>query len=453
MGVLPFPSNSQQYTPGITRIALAGFKSLAAKTDVEIRPLTVLAGANSSGKSSLMQPLLLMKQTLESDVNPSGPFRLSGPYANYTESKQFLSTIELSSDPYQHLVIDFEIGGQTTAGFTFAIDPNGSFAIKETRGSRIGKGMPKPWTIRHDSSPAEISALDFPWDLVHSSTGMAEYHTERYRFYLCIKASAPSDASYSPPQSYDLLETMVLNYEIRKLIHVPGLRGDQLRKWLVTRIDANEFEGPFESYVPSLIDSWQQFPSGDNRLISELNESLQLLGLASSVSAARLNESQIEVRVPRTTKSGEGDYVNVADVGLAVSTTLPVIVALIQAEPGQLVYIEQPELHLHPRAQCKVAQLLVDAANRGVRLVVETHSSLLLQGILTQIAQDKISNNKVILHWFERDPQTGLSTVHSAEPDSAGRVGDWPEDFGTVELHSTNEYLTAVENKLYAKTS
>jgi hypothetical protein len=56
----------------------------------------------------------------------------------------------------------------------------------------------------------------------------------------------------------------------------------------------------------------------------------------------------------------------------------------------------------------------------------------------------------VVLHWFERNKQTGLSTVHSARPDPAGRVGDWPEDFGDVELGSDNEYLGAVEGKLLA---
>jgi hypothetical protein len=56
----------------------------------------------------------------------------------------------------------------------------------------------------------------------------------------------------------------------------------------------------------------------------------------------------------------------------------------------------------------------------------------------------------VILHWFERDKETGLSTVHSKEPDSAGRVGDWPEDFGDVELGSENDYLNAVEDKMLA---
>ena len=80
-------TNGQQYRPGITRIAVTGFKSLAEKTEVEIRPLTVLAGANSSGKSSLMQPLLLMKQTLEAQFDP-GSLLIDGANVKFTSASQ-----------------------------------------------------------------------------------------------------------------------------------------------------------------------------------------------------------------------------------------------------------------------------------------------------------------------------------------------------------------------------
>ena len=162
-----------------------------------------------------------------------------------------------------------------------------------------------------------------------------------------------------------------------------------------------------------------------------------------------MNESEVEMRVPRTFNSSESDYVNVADVGLAVSTVLPVLVALIQAEPGQLVYIEQPELHLHPRAQWKLAQLLANAANRGIRLVIETHSSLLLQGILTCVANGTITPDNVALHWFERNDE-GITKVKKADLDEHGRFGDWPADFDNVEMKASSDYLDAMESKLMA---
>src|SRR5207237_300497 len=115
--------------------------------------------------------------------------------------------------------------------------------------------------------------------------------------------------------------------------------------------------------------------------------------------------------------------VSMADVGFGVSQILPVLVALLVASPGQLVYLEQPEIHLHPRAQVALAQILVDASLRGVRVVAETHSNLLLLGIQTLVAQGKIPNELVKLHWFTRN-ERGETTISSADLDQAGTFGE-----------------------------
>src|ERR1700735_5564262 len=75
---------------GITRIAVEGFKSIVNRQEIEIAPLTILAGANSSGKSSIMQPLLMLKQTLEATYDP-GPLKIDGPNVKFTSSREFLS--------------------------------------------------------------------------------------------------------------------------------------------------------------------------------------------------------------------------------------------------------------------------------------------------------------------------------------------------------------------------
>jgi predicted ATPase len=140
--------------------------------------------------------------------------------------------------------------------------------------------------------------------------------------------------------------------------------------------------------------------------------------------------------------------VSIADVGLGVSQTLPVVVALRAANPGQLVYIEQPEIHLHPRAQVAMARLLVNAANRGVRVVAETHSSLLLLAVQTLIAQGVIDPDHVGLNWFLRSEKDGTTQIKTAEVDEAGRFGDWPEDFYDVTLKAEGRYLSAAEARL-----
>ena len=141
---------------------------------------------------------------------------------------------------------------------------------------------------------------------------------------------------------------------------------------------------------------------------------------------------------------------NIADVGVGVSQTLPVLVALRAAQPGQLVYIEQPETHLHPRAQFLLAQVLAAAADRGVRVVVETHSSILLLGVQTLVAEGKLPPDKVKLHWFQRG-KDGRTTVRSGELDDAGAFGDWPEDFDDLMLEVQKRYLDAADKRLFAR--
>src|SRR6266849_2342840 len=79
-----------KHVPSFTGITVSGFKSIREQIGIELRPLTILAGANSSGKSSIMQPLLLLKQTLEAPYD-AGPILLNGPIVKYTSADQLLS--------------------------------------------------------------------------------------------------------------------------------------------------------------------------------------------------------------------------------------------------------------------------------------------------------------------------------------------------------------------------
>jgi hypothetical protein len=451
------PSNGQPFGAGITRIAVSGFKSLAAKADLEIRPLTVLAGANSSGKSSFMQPLLLMKQTLESDFSAAGPFLLSGPYLQFTETKQFLSRARDINGSPTSFIVEFSFNGGSTVGMTFSRESEAGISVAENWGSN--PVQKSEWKLNKRLTAKELTDMllklgSIP--LLMAQVGFTEVSVQDTGFCQSILYSVPDSsankgATVLRRELYSMQENLELISQIARLIYVPGVRGNQSRRKLLAEVtEHGYFPGSFEGYAPSVIFSWA-LPPGEKPKSRMLFDALNLLGLASWVQPFRLSESELELRVARTNDSAGEDFVNIADVGLAVPTVLPVLVAIIEAYPGQLVYIEQPELHLHPRAQWRLAQLLAQAANRGVRLVIETHSSLILRGILTQVAQERISSDKVILHWFERDKDAGLSTVHSKVPDSAGRVGDWPEDFGDVELSSNADYLDAVENKLPAE--
>jgi predicted ATPase len=208
-----------------------------------------------------------------------------------------------------------------------------------------------------------------------------------------------------------------------------------------------KFPGTFEKYVGSAVAQWQASKDLNLRLVCE---DLQRLGLTWKVVAIPVDDTQVELtvgRLMRAQRGGATDLVNIVDVGFGVSQALPVLVALHVADRGQLVFVEQPEIHLHPRAQVALAGILADAARRGVRAVVETHSSLLLLAVQTLVAKDDLDPSLVKVHWFTRS-EDGMTQVHSRDLDDAGAFGDWPEDFGKTELEAEREYLDAAGSHL-----
>ena len=424
---------SEKNISGITKIAVKGFKSIAEEREIDIRPLTILAGANSSGKSSIMQPLLMLKQTLEAPYDP-GPLLIDGPNVQFTEAAQFLSKLTggKRADRFQIQIKtrapDFAYSVETTLkkgqiGFEIV-----EMTVEAKQGTEL---LPfKGFTLYPEMSAEEIRALGDQGPTRSDFKGV-----KRSRCFLCFE-SQESDRLFNV--TYNFVESYIFDS-----IHLPGLRGNPERIYKFTNTGPR-YPGTFQYYAMSLIHKWQE--EADERL-KTLTDTLYTLGLTGEVSTQKVGDSGIEIQVGRLRhgKTGEMDMVNIADVGIGVSQVLPVVVALIAAEPGRLVYLEQPELHLHPRAQVALARVLADAAKRGVRVVAETHSSLLLLGIQTLVAEGKLSPELVKLHWFTRR-EDGVTEVNSADLDEAGTYGEWPEDFADVSLNAQSRFLDAVDN-------
>ena len=433
---------SKEAVEGITKIAVSGFKSLAEECEIDIRPLTILAGANSSGKSSIMQPLLMLKQTLEAPYDP-GPLLLEGPNVQFTSAEQFLSKLvdKKGTDRFQirieTLKRDFFISVRTV----FKKGPKGIEIVEMTKIEIKHELLsPKNVTLYPEMSSKEIKSLA---DQGLIPKGLIPQRFEavgRSRCFLCLESQ---DGRMSFEVTHDL------EFHIFNTIHLPGLRGNPERTYKLTSTGPR-YPGRFEYYAASIIHNWQN--TEDGRLNTLIN-ALRRLGLTGQISTQKIGDTRIELQVGRLPLRGTGetDMVSIADVGLGVSQVLPVLVALIVAEPGQLVYLEQPELHLHPRAQVALAQVLADAAKRGVRVVAETHSSLLLLAVQTLVAEGKLSPELVRLHWFTRG-ENGATKIDTADLDEAGAYGDWPEDFDDVDLKAQSRYLDAADRVTFGKT-
>ncbi|HEV2964932.1 MAG TPA: DUF3696 domain-containing protein [Candidatus Angelobacter sp.] len=434
---------------------MAGYKSIVDEQRIEIRPLTILAGANSSGKSSIIQPLLLLKQTLEAAYDP-GALLLNGPNVKFTSASQLIPKIGHSNVTDQFRV-GMRAGAKSSIELSFTRERNKGFSIERMKfEGPDGEMFVLDPNMSHDQL---MSTLPIGISLLYDSFNQhlkVYWRVIRNRCFLqpsLTIASVSTQGELSNAKE-DLQEPRMgvgpapapFDSKIRKIIHVPGIRGNPERSYPVTAV-GSDFPGLFQNYAASVIAHWQS--TGMTHKLRGLEHDLKSLGLTWKLSAKSIQDTEVELRVGRFShQEGEpDDMVNIADVGLAMSQVLPVVVALRTASPGQLIFIEQPELHLHPSAQVQLAGILANAAKSGIQVVVETHSSLLLLGIQTLIAEDKLNPKDVKLHWFTRDDQ-GATRVTSANIDERGAFGDWPEDFGNISLEAEHRYLTASEKKL-----
>ncbi|BBP72352.1 hypothetical protein PHLH6_43560 [Pseudomonas sp. Seg1] len=424
------------------KISVEGYKSIADERSIIVGGLTILSGANSSGKSSFMQPLLLIKQSLENDFD-AGSLLLDGPNVRLTDSSEIVSKVPETKPAH------FSVSVRTDKGYTRAVykfTPKRGITIDSVydESEHFKDGLHLYLGLKSSEIKKILDNKQFEHfkTLFQSIPGLI-WKVVRDRCFLEIqmqisKKTTPFGAGIAPAQRLINIAT--------NLIHVPGLRGNPERSYRVASSESL-YPGSFERYVASIIYKWKTTPRLKPKFF-KLIEWLNQLGLASAIEVSSINETRLEVKISRHRGCGgnSADYVNIADVGFGVSQTLPVLVALLAAKKGQVVYIEQPELHLHPRAQYELSKIIASAvSNDSIDVVIETHSSILIRGVQILVAKGEMDGDSVNLNWFVQNPTTGQTEITQATLDKYGAFGDWPEDFDSIALDVEQEYLDAVE--------
>lgn len=443
-------------------IALNGFKSFYGTQPVVFGKLTILAGANSSGKSTLLQPLLLMKQTLESPFDP-GALLLEGPNVRITSADQILSKQRSVGEDRFSLVI--ELSNLPGYGVIFK-KGQGGFSLHSQTVTNPNKGEENGSVILSDNeelggkSEKVVSLAKFNvnvrvWsDMINREKRKVDasgFTVVRDRCFMGLSIAFPgSPKSRTRAVDIDVIEDLAKT--LKDVIHVPGLRGNPERNYKTTAV-GRSFPGTFDNYVASVIQAWQISKSNKLQI---LNSQLARIGLNSDVGAVEVLDTRVAIKVSRISdaaKKSEEDRVSIADVGLGVSQVLPFLVALLVARREQIVYVEQPELHLHPAAQHQLASVLQEAVSRGVQVIMETHSSILLRGIQTSVARGEFKPEQVVLNWFTRDLSTGTTRVSTKSLGADGAIGDWPADFDQVTLAADAAYFDAAIDALPSNNS
>lgn len=445
-----------------------------------IKPLTVLAGANSSGKSTFLQALLVLKQTYDSPSDP-GPLKLTGPNVEFDHGGQLAHYVpRLRAVPARHaLALGAEFGEFGSARSSFSIDSSGSVSLLESGYERSGN-----FTRLLPDQEIQASELRTTQDTVQEDTDrtlelQAAMQTEGIRLLTASNRSfvelhmvrPPTDglndgngangraaeifagfddmARRQPVQSGP--SSVVVRYTLARLLHVPGITGMALRRYPNSRI-TGEYVGLFTDYHASIVADW----TSDSAWLGRADGALALvekwlkdLGMTSKLVARVQGGAYVEIFVGRTLerpKNKKNDLVNIADVGVGVAQVLPILVALAAATEHNTLVIQQPELHLHPRAQAQLAEIICGVIKeKRCTVLIETHSDVFLRRLRSVIAEGELPANDAVFHWFKRDEKSGATTVTTVMPDEQGRSGEWPVDFADVQLDEQKRYIKATQ--------
>jgi hypothetical protein len=154
---------------------------------------------------------------------------------------------------------------------------------------------------------------------------------------------------------------------------------------------------------------------------------LKELGLVSEFSVEQIAKDAdlYRVFVRRSEKSSK---VLLTDVGFGVSQILPVLVLLAYVPSGSTVLLEQPEIHLHPAVQARLADVIIEVATtRKVQVIVESHSEHFLRRLQRRVSEDAISASDIALYFC--DASSGESKVQNLNINLLGEIENWPNDF------------------------
>ena len=424
----------------LTHLKLENFKIWRSTGPVRLAPLTLLLGTNSSGKSSLIQSLLLMRQTVKGD-DAGLDLNLGNPDADDTVTMgQFRDLLcrhgqatETTPDSQVGIEFRWQPHGSTTADTTlfsarYRAGPAGSAELDALRLGQDGQGFTvlrrKPGIYR-----LQLATRQRP------EGQSADFRPERsFAFSAATLNKLGPLADEIRPVGPALLD------ELSRIIYLGPVRQLARRDYVWSgRMPAHIGDDGGRA-VDVLIASGvaQQGKPGSageaGRIFREAEQWLKTLEIADGLQVRALgNSARYELLVKH-----RDAVVNLKDVGVGVSQVIPVVVAALFAKPGHIVIIEEPESHLHPLAQAKLAELLAKiSAERGVQFIVETHSEHLFRRLQTLIARQEVQPEQAALYFVERDGQA--AKLRELHVDDFGRLTNWPDKFFGNALGETRE--------------
>ena len=351
---------------------------------IELAPLTILSGFNSAGKSTTLQALLLLSQTLSG--NHLGP------------------SLDLN-------------GALVTLGTPADVLGTAGAASPLTLGLGFGEGREVNWSFNLSGDRRFLKANEL---LIQNGASV-------------LRLDGATLTGLFPREQDEL--ATIASVELHRLVYLSAARGLQSDIFPIPEdgdLEAGNV-GPLGQFA-----AWWLHNCGDAEIATSRrcpgSQNVTLRSQVNAWAAHLFSQAELNsVPIPKTNlirlelKTGlTSDWSRPANNGFGVSYAFPILVAGLASPTGRTVVIDSPEAHLHPRGQSRMGCYLAQMASSGIQLVVETHSDHLLNGVRVALKNGIVSPHDVAIYFFsgrEGAPVVRLSVS------GAGDISDWPEGF------------------------
>ena len=422
----------------ITQFTMEEVRCFGERQTLEIRPLTFLVGENSTGKTTALACFQVLANYLRNrvvDFN-AAPYAM-GIFKDLVRNSRRKEKAFKLGFTYKHnnqdvkWTIEFS---QKKGGFEPVVS---AIKVKFSDGSIVFKiedeleleahltafdAKQNHYRVSCGNDIFTTLFLDMSLDFLRAEpdgkTALAKY----------LKARGPGVSSgYQPWDIWDSVS----------VFSTSPIRSRPKRTYDPTR----EFDDPEGSDVPMYL---MRIEASDKKNWEALKKQLvdfgRNSGLFENIDVKNLGRSlgapfQLKVKV-------RGPNANIADVGYGVSQILPILVNILGSNPHEMNFslLQQPEVHLHPRAQAELSSLLAQLANEGNRsFIVETHSDYMLDRARIEIIRGNIRPEDVSLIYFE--PKGRIVKVHNISFDKMANMAGVPPHYGDFFLKESKRLL------------
>ena len=393
----------------LTRLVFENYKCFRTEQPVEVRSLTVLIGANSSGKSVIARLPLLLARALSGRV----------------ESPLDLAFDELDfGGSFSDLVYDRMPHAAVKVGGTFFHDEKKfEFLARVRYFAEVKTQLVESVELAVDDRPV----LNLSWDGADPVADAAKYVSDpgAVQQEVSFRGLLPDLQGKEIHATASFFLTNIRRWE--ETVHYLGPFRSQPQRLYRLPQSKVEYVGHGGTRAPDLLAS--DVFRNRRRVLDDVARwyAEHLGGWRLDVEEERDGFSLVLVK-----PGNDAVRVNLMDVGTGIAQVLPMVVQrrfeAVAGKPGGLEIVEQPELHLHPQAHGDLADLYVTAVNEtSTRFLIETHSEIFLLRLRRHVAEGRLDPDQVVFYWTTQAPSAPSSLV-PIHIDKRGEVSTWPTD-------------------------